>query len=66
MMLQQKSTMRRTVRKGVSNPVLPDSRPNDLRSPVESLLRDVAFALHATSVVRRDMEAEQVISSTAS
>lgn len=65
MMLQQKTAVKRTIRKGASNPVLPGSQ-TDLRSPAESLLRDLALVLHATAEIRRSMEAEQALCSTAS
>lgn len=66
MMLQQKSTMRRTARKGASNLVLADNRPTDLRSPVEGLLRDLALVLRATAAVRQDIEADKAICSAIS
>jgi hypothetical protein len=66
MMLQQKSVVKRTLRKETRNSVLPGSRQTDLRSPVEGLLRDIAFVLHATEMVRRTMEAERAMCSTAS
>jgi hypothetical protein len=37
-----------------------------LRSPVESLLRDLALILHATAVVRQDLEAERTLCSAVS
>ena len=66
MMLQQKLAVKRTTRKGVRSSVLPSSRQSDLRSPVEGLLRDLAFVLHSTEVVRRAVEAEQAMCSAAS
>ena len=66
MMLQQKSPLRRTGDKGVKKSVLRGSDQTDLRSPVESLLRDLAFVLHATAVVRQSIEAEQAVYSAAS
>ncbi len=66
MMLQQKTTPRRAQNKKVGGPVVPASRQVDLRSPVENLLRDVAFVLHATELVRKSMQIEQAICSTAS
>ena len=46
----------RAGRTGIEEPFTPGDRP-DLRSPVESLLRDVALVLHATRVIRQEMEA---------
>jgi len=57
---QQQFANRRAVRKDVSNPVPPASQP-DLRSTVESLLRDAAVVLHATAAIRRVMKAERVL-----
>jgi hypothetical protein len=66
MMLKQKSAPKLTVSKEVNKSVLRCSGQIELRSPVESLLRDVAFVLHATAVVRQDMETEQAMCSVAS
>jgi hypothetical protein len=66
MMLKQKSAPKRTVGKEVNKSVLRCSGHTELRSPVESLLRDLAFVLHATAVVRKDMETEQTMCSVAS
>jgi hypothetical protein len=66
MLLKQKSAPKRTVSKEVNESVLRCSGQIDLRSPVESLLRDLAFVLHATAVVRKDMETEPTMCSVAS
>jgi hypothetical protein len=66
MMLQHKSAQKRTIHNGFSDPVSLGSRQTDLKAPVERLLRDVAFVLHATEVVRRAMEAEQALFTAAS
>ncbi|HEY7328577.1 MAG TPA: hypothetical protein VH592_13100 [Gemmataceae bacterium] len=66
MMLQQKSVVKRTHYKQIDNPVPRISRQTDLPSSPESLLRDVAFVLHATQVVRRAMEADPATCSAAS
>lgn len=57
---QQQFASRRAVGKGVSNPVPPAGQP-DLRSTVESLLRDAALVLHATAAVRRLIKAERAL-----
>jgi hypothetical protein len=61
----QQSSVRRGIRPDVKKPILPN-RQLDLRSPVESLLRDLALVLHATAAIRRDMEAEESTCSAAS
>ncbi len=66
MMLKQKSAPKRTTSKRVNKSVLRGSGQTNLRSPVESLLRELAFVLHATVVVRQDMETEQTMCSVAS
>jgi hypothetical protein len=66
MMLQQKSVAKRTQGEARKNPLLRGGKQTDLRSPVECLLRDVALVLHATEVVRRAMEVDQGVCSTAS
>ena len=60
-MIRQRQTMaRKTIRKGERIRVR-CGNPCVLRSPVESLLRDLALVLHATATVRRDMEAERAL-----
>lgn len=66
MMLKQKTAPKRIVGKEVNKSVLRGSGQTELRSPVESLLRDLAFVLHATAVVRQNMETEQAMCSVAS
>ncbi len=66
MMLQQKSPRRRTGVKGMKKSVLGGSDRTTMRSPVEGVLRDLAFVLHATAVVRQAMEAKQAVYSAAS
>jgi hypothetical protein len=66
MMLQQKAVVKKTLSKGINNPALPGNHQTDLRSSVESLLRDVAVVLHATQVVRRAIEADRTACATAS
>jgi len=66
MMLQQKTPSKRTVGKKVNKSALRGSGQTNLRSPVESLLRDVAFVLHATALVRQDMQTEQAMCSVVS
>jgi hypothetical protein len=63
--LPQQSAVRQTLRKAVRNTVLPGSQAN-MRTPVESLLRDLALVLHATAAVRQVMEAEQAACAAAS
>ncbi len=65
MMLKQKSAPKRATSKRLNKSVLRGSGQTDLRLPVESLLRELAFVLHATAVVRQDMEMEQTTCSAA-
>lgn len=60
MISQQRFTGRRAVCKGVSNPVLSAGQP-DLRSTVETLLRDAALVLHATAAIRQLMNAGKAL-----
>lgn len=61
----QQPTARYSVRQEMRNRAA-SNNPSDLRSPVESMLRDIALVLHATAAIRRSMDAEQTSCSVVS